>query len=293
MKAVLEAVAPTVLQFSPAAAKRGDLTVREAIDAYMAGYAGADKARASRMAWWQAVLGDMKLAELDSDHIADILDHFATQPVRKYVGRDAQGRRLYRDHHARSPSTVTRYRTTLSAVLTWAKKKRLTPRGWRNPCHDVPGQATVPGRVRYLANDERTRLLAATKISAWPKLYLLVLMAITTGARRGELLGLRYRDLELPLDKDATGTATLATTKNGDRRVLVLTPAVVAEIKRASSGATSLTPSPRRGAGHSSTPASPTSSSTTCGTPTPPTWRSPGPRCWRSPTASATAPWRW
>jgi len=69
-------------------------------------------------------------------------------------------------------------------VLTWAKKKRLTPRGWRNPCHDVPGQATVPGRVRYLTNDERTRLLAATKISAWPKLYLLALLAITTGARR-------------------------------------------------------------------------------------------------------------
>lgn len=232
MNAVLEAVAPTVVRISPNAPNRGDLTVREAIDAYMAGYAGADKSRASRMAWWQSVLGDVKLAELDSDQIADVLDAFTTQPVRKYVGRDEQGRRLYRDHHARSPSTVTRYRTTLSAVLTWAKHKRLTPKGWRNPCHDVKGTPTVPGRVRYLSNDERTRLLAATKISAWPKLYLLVLMAITTGARRGELLGLRYRDLDLPMEKDATGTATLPTTKNGDSRVLVLTPAVVAEIKR-------------------------------------------------------------
>jgi len=236
MQATYEAVTPTVVRNFPTAPNRGDLTVREVIDAYMACYAGRDSSRAARVEFWSKTIGEIKLRDLDSDTIADVLEEFATQPVRKYIGKDAEGRRLYRDHHQRSGKTVNRYRTTLSAVLTWAKQKRLTPRGWRNPCHDVKGAPEGAGRVRFLSIEERDRLLKVSRISAWPKLYLLILMAITTGARRGELLGLRYRDLELPEAKDATGTATLPRTKNGDARVLVLTPAVIAEIKRHGTG---------------------------------------------------------
>jgi integrase len=52
-------------------------------------------------------------------------------------------------------------------------------------------------------------------------------MALTTGARRGELLKLTYGDLDL-----ASGTAYLRTSKNGEPRVLPLVPAVVTEIRR-------------------------------------------------------------
>jgi integrase len=194
--------------------------------------ASTDNSRAARNDFWIASIGDVKLRDLDSDLIADVLDQFAQQPVRLYIGRDAEGRRLYRAHRQRSGKTVNRYRTTLSAVLTWARHRRLTPKGWHNPCHDVKGAPEGAGRVRYLAPDERDRLLKVARISAWPKLYLLILMAITTGARRGELLGLRYHDLVLPDDRETAGTATLPRTKNGDARVLVLTPAVCGEIRR-------------------------------------------------------------
>jgi len=43
--------------------------------------------------------------------------------------------------------------------------------------------------LRYLT-PEQQRLLDAAKQSVWDKLYLLVLMAVTTGARRSELLKL-------------------------------------------------------------------------------------------------------
>jgi integrase len=43
-------------------------------------------------------------------------------------------------------------------------------------------------RVRYLDPDERTRLYAAVKESEYPRLYALTIMALKTGARRGELL---------------------------------------------------------------------------------------------------------
>ena len=166
MQATYEAVTPTVVRNFPTAPNRGDLTVREVIDAYMACYAGRDSSRAARVEFWSKTIGEIKLRDLDSDTLADVLEEFATQPVRKYIGKDAEGRRLYRDHHQRSGKTVNRYRTTLSAVLTWAKQKRLTPRGWRNPCHDVKGAPEGAGRVRFLTVEERDRLLKVSRISA-------------------------------------------------------------------------------------------------------------------------------
>ena len=47
----------------------------------------------------------------------------------------------------------------------------------------------APHRVRYLTDDERSQLLKACRASSWPKLYVLVLMALTTGARAGFIAG--------------------------------------------------------------------------------------------------------
>jgi len=82
-------------------------------------------------------------------------------------------------------------------------------------------------RVRYLDQAERERLLAACRVAAWSRLYLLVLMAITTGARRGELLALKWADLDLERH-----TAAVATSKNGEPRTPVLVAPVLTEIER-------------------------------------------------------------
>ena len=52
-------------------------------------------------------------------------------------------------------------------------------------------------------------------------------MAITTGARRGELLGLRWNDIDFERQ-----TAYVQTTKNGQPKVLPLTDDVVSELTR-------------------------------------------------------------
>ena len=52
-------------------------------------------------------------------------------------------------------------------------------------------------------------------------------MALTTGARRGELLGLLWRDVDLN-----RANAFVHSSKNGEPRVLPLVPAVVTELKR-------------------------------------------------------------
>jgi len=232
-----DAVTPTVMRTFPTASNRGDVTVGEVIDAFMAAYTGRDTALAQRLAFWYPSLGTVRLPVLDAELIADHLDQLAGQPVRKYVGMDNSGHRLYREHHQRSGATLNRYLAALSTALQWAIRRRLTPKGWHNPARDVRRAQESAGRVRFLSKDECHRLLSVARISAWSKLFLLILMAVVTGARRGELLGLRYRDLNLPDAEEGSGTATLHSTKNGDMRCLVLTPAVCREIRRHGIGA--------------------------------------------------------
>mgnify|MGYP000636789254 CR=1 FL=1 len=80
-------------------------------------------------------------------------------------------------------------------------------------------------RTRYLSNTERKRLLDACRSSKWNKLYLIVLMAITTGSRKGELLKLKWNDIDFEWQ-----TAYVSTTKNGLPKVLPLTNDVINEM---------------------------------------------------------------
>ena len=101
---------------------------------------------------------------------------------------------------------------------------------WRwiveNPAKKVTRKKENKGIVRYLSDDERKALLKACRESTWDRLYLLVILALSTGARQGELLSLRYSDIDLE-----KGVATLEDTKNNERRVLPLLPVVMDEIR--------------------------------------------------------------
>jgi integrase len=119
-----------------------------------------------------------------------------------------------------SPATVNRYLSALSTAFSNAVRE------WHwisdNPLSRVSKKAEPRGRVRYLADDERAALLQRCRKSEYKPLYLIVLFALTTGMRRGELLGLRWQDIDLE-----RRVAVLHNTKNGDRRSVVIVPEVV------------------------------------------------------------------
>lgn len=185
-------------------------TLADMIDRYMEEYAGRDYTRVSRLAWWKGHLGHMRLPNVTSDLIADSLDTLRTGVSDKEIRGAGKGRTQ------RSESTVNRYHAALSAVYRFAIKRR-----WRwvsgNPCRDIERGPESRGRTRYLSDDERVRLLDACRASEWTGLYPLVLLALSTGARRGELLNLRWSDIDI-----ATGLARLLDTKNGAPRMLPL-----------------------------------------------------------------------
>jgi integrase len=203
--------------------------VSSEIDAYMAVYAGRDTTRGTRLRIWQALIGGFTLEEVDSDVMHAARAELAGQPALNFKGVDHEGRKIFKKkakQTGRDPATVNRYMVAISAVFTWSIEARRTPRGWVNPCHGIKRLPERAGRVKCLEPDQRDALLDACRHSRYPRLHALVLMALLTGARRGELMSLRWRDVDL-----ANGVARLDRTKNGDRRALVLLPQLVETLK--------------------------------------------------------------
>jgi len=135
--------------------------------------------------------------------------------------------RQYRDHLAQTlkPGTVRQYLDALSAVFTVAVQEL----EWLDvhPLATVRKPPASPGRVRVLSGEERTRLLAVCAASTHPALYPLVLLALSTGARRGELLSLTWFHVDLE-----RGVLRLAQTKNRERRAVPVPSQTLAQLRR-------------------------------------------------------------
>ena len=121
--------------------------------------------------------------------------------------------------------TINRYMATLSSALSYASTQlRWIP---ENACLRLIKLKESAGRDRILNDEEIGRLLAACRQSKAVHLYPIVLIALTTGARRGEILGLEWKHVNLE-----TGMAYIKETKNGRPRSISLSPAILAELQQ-------------------------------------------------------------
>jgi len=167
--------------------------------------------------WWIERFAGKTLAEITPDLIAQARDELAAGTYTR--GKERTSRKtgviIPPKEYRRSGATVNRYLATLSHMLTTAMKEwRLID---RNPVRDISKKKESRGRTRFLSDEERDALLEACQASAWPDLHTLVLLAISTGARRGELIRLKWADIDLK-----TARAVVHETKNGDPRTLPL-----------------------------------------------------------------------
>lgn len=161
----------------------------------------SEKNQKLQISWWHSNLGAYSLADITPSLIAEY--------------RDKLGQSMTPRNKLRTPATINRYLAALSHILTIAAKEW----GWldANPVLNITKMKEPRGRVRFLSESERERLLTACKESESLCLYLVVVLALSTGARRMEILGLHWKDADL-----TRGIITLHETKNGDRRILPL-----------------------------------------------------------------------
>lgn len=157
--------------------------------------------QAVQFQFWRDELGHLTLADVTPALVAEARDKLLNQTTRR--------------HTQRKPAAVVRYMAALSHAFTLAVKEW----GWMddNPMRKVSKPKEPRGRVRFLDDEERARLLEACKKSDSPDLYLAVILALSTGARRMELWGMRWGQVDF-----ARKTITLLETKNGEVRSLPL-----------------------------------------------------------------------
>jgi integrase len=159
------------------------------------------KERKSKLEWWNSKIGSHLLADITP---AIINEHKNTM--------------------TQSAATIDKYVKNLQHVFTIAVNE------WEwlseNPVKKVKSPKLPRGRVRFLDNEERAKLLEACRESPNRLLYLCVILALSTGMRQAEQMNLVWSDINL---KD--GFLILHETKNGERRRVTLA-GVVLELLR-------------------------------------------------------------
>ena len=151
--------------------------------------------------WWKARLGSTRLSDLTASVITEHKNALLATQTRR--------------GSAMSPSTVVRYMAALSHALNIAMKDW----DWLedSPMRKVTRPREPRGRERFLSDDERTRLLEACRESASAHLYTVVVVALSTGMRRGEIMGLRWDMIDFEHEQ-----IRLYATKNDTSRSVAL-----------------------------------------------------------------------
>jgi len=159
---------------------------------------------------WKQLMGKYALISVSPRMILDVRE--------KIQNMETNGKK-------KSNSTVNRYVAALSVVFSYAVKEL----EWMddNPISKISHLKEPKSRVRYLSDEEREILCEQARESSNPYIYTIICIALTTGARKMEILGLRWEDVDLNAK-----TAILQETKNGERRLLRLIEPAFSELKK-------------------------------------------------------------
>jgi integrase len=215
--AVTEGVLRTRCAARPAEAAShtlGELLERYSREVLPSKRPGTQAHQGPQLAWWTQQLGHLHLDQVTPARLAACRDLLA---------------------ETRAPATVNRYLAVLSHALT------LATREWQwlevSPLQRVRRLREPRGRVRYLTDEERPRFLAACRASHNRCLYPVVLLALSTGARKQEILSLTWSNIDLQRAR-----LTLPHTKNGEPRTLPLVGPALEMVHTLASGRRSDTP---------------------------------------------------
>jgi len=154
-----------------------------------------------------------------------LLEHFGDVPLKEVSPFSIEGykRKRVEDVSKRTVNIeLACLRNLFNKALTWGDAAS-------NPVRGVRLFPEPPGRLRYLSEDEIERLLNACSDHFHP----LVLVALHTGMRRGEILNLRWQDINFDV-----GLVHVGDSKNRCSRDIPMSETVHEELRRLCEAAT-------------------------------------------------------
>jgi integrase len=159
------------------------------------------------------------LSRLKAHFRGRYLHQVTTADVQAYLRARLEAGNRRRPGRALSRVTTNRDRAQLSKMFSWGIERGFAV---DNPVRGVKKFRESPGRTRYLTPEEVDRLLAECgRGFRTPWLKVFVFAALSTGARRGELLSLRWADVLFDV---GVVRFRAETTKSGRGREVPLIP---------------------------------------------------------------------
>ena len=140
---------------------------------------------------------------------------FARHAVAKLRAADLAKYRDERLEAGAAANTIRNDLNTLSAVIEWGRADLSLPVD--NPARVVKKPSPAKGRSRRLSPDEEERLLAAAEKSRCAHLKPLIVLALETGMRLGELCSFRASDIDFK-----RRILMIHDSKNGESRAVPL-----------------------------------------------------------------------
>ena len=167
--------------------------------------------RRRQLNWWKVEIGKLTLNKLTPALIVELRNKLKQETTyRKTI---------------RSGSTVNRYLAAFSAALGIAASE------WQwinsNPFSRVRREKENASRVRFLSPEERTALLETCKESRNKNLYIITVLALSTGMRQAEIMSLTWHQVDFD-----RGVITLYKTKNGEIRSIPLAGLAKTELQK-------------------------------------------------------------
>ncbi len=141
--------------------------------------------------------GKMLLRSINSGEVQRYVDKEANRIIRQArpardannkVVKDKDGKVIMLPPVKARPATVNRRRTFLSGIMTEAERRGYIE---RNPARGVQNLPEHNQKLRWMTDDEEDRLLAHSPEYLRP----IILVALHTGMRRGEVLTMKWADL--------------------------------------------------------------------------------------------------
>lgn len=128
-------------------------------------------------------LGQLHLDEIKPFHVQELINYLATPSGRV----DKKGEKL-------SPATIRRYLTILQSIMTMAWKQEYIS---SNPADTrrLEIAKIVTPEVEAFSNEEITEILKMAQLEPI-HIHAVIATAIYTGARRGEIAGLKWEDVD-------------------------------------------------------------------------------------------------
>ena len=141
--------------------------------------------------------------------ISHLENKFGLLPLRRFNTMMIEQFQTEEIQNKKKPATINRYIATLSHMFTKAVEWDMVEEETLKRIRKAKLLPENNRRLRYLSKDESQKLVKACEIHLKP----IVITALNTGMRRGEILSLKWDQVDLK-----NGFILLDVTKNGERR---------------------------------------------------------------------------